>query len=908
MRVTRKQFIRFAVLPGFRPRLQELFFSGFSYVPFFIALVYQTVKLLPAGHPYLDPANAGRFGLRHVIAEAAGHLQLKMKNTDQVIMFVAVLLGLAIVFIQIILLAASLVFQPAFSAQYDITDFFVTDAPVQDIALILLDLVFGVPDMFGSCISVGGLCQDSNGGKIVDTGGASIYAALGWPFPIHHALHEMFRLYSVGLLVVAALITCYFITTILMETAQTGTAFGKRFNRLWAPIRIVVAFGLLIPIGYGLNTSQYIVLYAAKFGSAFATNGWILFNEGLTDTYLGETEKLVSKPNVPEVSGLLQFMYTASTCAWLEWLQHKETVNAWIVRDPLSNPPNMLLASFPDVNGWGSTTLPVYGFNETYENILNFLRGDQSIVIRFGIEDRSKLNKGFVIPVCGELIIPLSDSRPPGLAEPGTEIMQRHYVTMVQELWNQVFFGGLLDNYPYYTACKHVKDPLCPAPDMDPMPEEYRGTLHNFYRFITEGNVVRAVDAQINSQTWVLDDNVRLRGWAGAALWYNRVAELNGAMTQAVVSTPSVSRWPSLMEYVREKKRQQDQNVPNNQRFNPQLSNGQDIPKREPYTIPHTNAMWEAFNYWQEGGFATTSHTEPSGNIVIDVINTLFGTDGLYSMRKNPDVHPLAQLTGVGRSLMETAVRNLGFATAGGAAAALFSTFDSFSGAAASSVSSFLLSICMITMSAGFVLYYIVPFLPFIYFFFAVGGWLKAIFEAMVGLPLWALAHIRIDGNGLSGAAAVNGYFLIFEIFLRPILIIFGLLASISIFGALVFGLNQVWDLVTANLSGFDVTSETTGLGASVGQFFRSALDEFLFTVIYAIVVYMMALSSFKLIDLIPANILRWIGQSVATENDARENAAETLVSTSAIGGQQAISAIGGQMKDLVSRAGGAKG
>jgi conjugal transfer/type IV secretion protein DotA/TraY len=277
-------------------------------------------------------------------------------------------------------------------------------------------------------------------------------------------------------------------------------------------------------------------------------------------------------------------------------------------------------------------------------------------------------------------------------------------------------------------------------------------------------------------------------------------------------------------------------------------------------------------------------------------------------MRKNPNVHPLAQLTAVGRSLVESSVRNIGFASVGGASAAFLSTFDSFPGPLAAGAASMAMTIAITTISIGFVLYYIVPFLPFIYFFFAVGGWLKAIFEAMVGAPLWALAHIRIDGNGLPGAAAVNGYFLIFEIFLRPILIVFGLLASISIFAALVSILNQVWELVSANVSGFDVVSETTKTGPSMGNFFRSALDEFFFTVIYAIIVYMMALASFKMIDLIPANILRWMGQSVATENDAKENAAESLVGTAGVGGNQVFGAVGGTLKGAVEKMGQPRG
>ena len=59
------------------------------------------------------------------------------------------------------------------------------------------------------------------------------WAGLTWPFPIHHALHQMFQIYSIGLLVVASIITVYFAVTIVVETAQTGTPFGKRFNKVW---------------------------------------------------------------------------------------------------------------------------------------------------------------------------------------------------------------------------------------------------------------------------------------------------------------------------------------------------------------------------------------------------------------------------------------------------------------------------------------------------------------------------------------------------------------------------------------------------------------------------------------------------------------------------------------------------
>ena len=61
--LTLKAFMQHAALPGFRQRFADLFASGFLYVPYFIALVYSSVRLLPPNHPYLDPSNMGRFGL-----------------------------------------------------------------------------------------------------------------------------------------------------------------------------------------------------------------------------------------------------------------------------------------------------------------------------------------------------------------------------------------------------------------------------------------------------------------------------------------------------------------------------------------------------------------------------------------------------------------------------------------------------------------------------------------------------------------------------------------------------------------------------------------------------------------------------------------------------------------------------
>ncbi|MEZ5903429.1 MAG: DotA/TraY family protein, partial [Alphaproteobacteria bacterium] len=263
-----------------------------------------------------------------------------------------------------------------------------------------------------------------------------------------------------------------------------------------------------------------------------------------------------------------------------------------------------------------------------------------------------------------------------------------------------------------------------------------------------------------------------------------------------------------------------------------------------------------------------------------------------------------AQLSSVGKSMVDRSI-------AAFAAAGIFTVGsiipNPFAGAA-DSFASFFGTIGSIGLLVGFILFYVLPFMPFLYFFFSVGDWIKGIFEAMVAMPLWALAHLRIDGDGIPGEAAIGGYYLIFEIFIRPILIVFGLLAAITIFAAMVRVLNDIFYLAITNLSGHDAQTATTCFtGGNVpysttttaikqgelAQSYRGPVDEFFFTVLYTIIVYMTATSSFKLIDMIPDNMLRWINAEVPSFGDNAGDAAEGLMKYVTLGGSQFGSQLG---------------
>lgn len=919
MTFTKGQIFRYIALPAILPRIKELFGSGFSHVAFFIAQIYRAARLLPAYHPYLNPVNIGRFGIYHVISEAAKGLDLKKENSDQILIFFVILLGLLILAGQFIILLLGMLFigsaQASTGIPIDFFDFFKANQPTDhDVAFALLDLVFGVPDIFNSCVAQAMPCFEKGGENIVsqlpgnnmvpyeaysDYEREKAVGAYPFPTPFHEALRSIMQLYSIGLLVIAAMLFLYFIIAVIAETAQEGTPFGKRFNKVWAPLRMVVALGLLIPIANGLNSGQYLVLYAAKFGSNFATNGWIIFTDTVvtgTNTLLGERSELVVTPQTPQIGNMVEFFTVLATCMRAEAVVNQQLVEAWHVK------PN---------TGAGVTYEPALSGSD-FASALDFYE-NRDIKIVFGThqlrgddEPIGAYWQGGIDPVCGEIILPVPSINQTD--SPGAWLVtQQLYENFLTPIWAEANNDFTLDDpldprdEATLVLISHIGSNMvlksiigANKPEFtDIAPEDADYPTTSFLQAVidayTSGGgfgpgtssisieqiIANGVAETISDGNWLYDLNSL--GWGGAGIWYNKLAQLNGALVAAAHKMPIVKEYPALMKEVEDDRQQNNATVTGYDRFKPYLAEEQDIEGRQEGDLGMQTAMYRGQRIWED------VYTVSTTNFLIDGIISVFGLEGLFNMVENADVHPLAQLVGIGKSLVESSIRNLGMAFVGVALGGM-----PIIGPIISVAGSFLSSIAMIGLGVGFVLFYIIPFLPFIYFFFAVGGWVKGIFEAMVGVPLWALAHIRIDGNGLPGDAAMGGYYLILEIFLRPILIIFGLLASITIFSAQVKILNEIWPLVTTNLTGFD-NKTAAGVGKNLTgavEYMRGHVDRLFFTVIYAIIVYLLAVASFKLVTLIPNNIMRWMGANVQTFGDQSDDPTQNLVRNTMLGSQ----------------------
>lgn len=144
----------------------------------------------------------------------------------------------------------------------------------------------------------------------------------------------------------------------------------------------------------------------------------------------------------------------------------------------------------------------------------------------------------------------------------------------------------------------------------------------------------------------------------------------------------------------------------------------------------------------------------------------------------------------------------------------------------------------------GFTLSYMLPMMPFLIWLGAVVGWLILCVEAIFAAPVWAVMHLHPNGDDVAGKGA-NGYNLVLSLMLRPVLMVFGFIASIVLLN--VFG--QFVNRIFADV--FLVSQQDSGFFVWLGAFLAGPL-------IYCIVMFTVIKKLFTVIYMIPDQLLNW--------------------------------------------------
>lgn len=961
----------YVLLPGIIPRLRVALSTPFMVLADLMAIMFGLVRLLPRYHPYLMAGASGSFGVLDVFRAGAAHLRFDRAHIDQVIMYGVMVVG----WIAFWGMLATTILQAAFTpawAEYgnmsnttsglmgEIYQYTATPHPEYDVALTMLDRVLGLTGdtptgtFFGS--RAGELCPG------LRFGAATGCVPQPFPGPQHVALHALLGFYSFVFLAFAAILLAYFVAMLVFETTLTGVPFGSRFNRFWAPIRMVAAIGLLVPVPpSGLNTAQYIVLYTAKISSAFATNGWIYYNQfvdqamnadagmggvggnsagnpiGMTrytwdplyGTTISDSSPLAAKINAPDVSDLVRFLHLVAAC---EYYYETNAGYTDVGENDATGTPKMNIQAY--FVRTGKPAMPVYPepntdtadvTAQTYDQALAYF-DNSNIRIVFGHHDENQYPTltGNVNPLCGELVIPVTSIDDPSTEEienPGAAVVHRLYYEYINWLLQKdrtprQYMDGFASQMVELRGMLHPQRRTC-LWDRDGdniinvngeggganMPE--LGNCHGeppaaylkmqvelfqdlFQTLVDDSNEELSAAANFR-----MDEDLLNGGWANAGSYYGKIAGLNGAFISAVMQAPYGARIPAALENMSSLVGASRTNIMDAGKFL-NLDSFQKMPMR-PRDLQAAKALEPVFAYLSKDNSLYYFIPDASGkvqaasgvygypaqrpkvesNAMVDAINAVLGTSFLFDFKDNSNTHPLAQLVALGRTMLEKSGDKLLTGTALSTLAGIVSVGNNDYASGLRATSAIFMAMASIFFLAGFTLYYILPFLPFIYFFFAMLSWVKAVFEALIGAPLWALVHLHPEGEGFATKKAMGGYYLLFEIAMRPIITVFALLAALGVFTASVYILNDLWDVAVGSVG----TIERTEFGGAKGQqaleTLRGPVDRFFFTISYILIVYMIANGCFQLIDKIPNSFMRWFGggaKSFAAEAHKRDS------------------------------------
>lgn len=174
---------------------------------------------------------------------------------------------------------------------------------------------------------------------------------------------------------------------------------------------------------------------------------------------------------------------------------------------------------------------------------------------------------------------------------------------------------------------------------------------------------------------------------------------------------------------------------------------------------------------------------------------------------------------------------------------------------------------------SGFILSYVLPMVPFLLWIGSVFAWLVSCVEAIIVVPLWVMiSFLNPHGSDFVGSAG-QGYRLLLQLLFKPVLMIFGLVAAISLIDVLGKVLNIIYSQV------FLIAQSDS----SIIFFFVGAV--FAFPIMYGATAFVLIMKCTGLVHTLPDQIIQWIGGGHAGLGQHAESMGSSGVASAGAGG-----------------------
>ncbi len=830
-----------------------------------LADVFIAGGLLPRNHPALRTGAPGAqdYGVSEVIGEAWFNLRNTKASPSQYGLFVGVGLMFALIASSLLTFILVVSFGIGTQAQAQLFSHPKGDSSFNAEGTYGLD---ASKDPFDRAIPAPGGTAGDYGIMMLDK--AIRAGANGKGGPLQVATQKLMLTYNTGIMVIASVLVFWMIVTIVVDTAKTGQVGGGRHNMVWAPIRIVFALALLIPLGSnGYSSGQYMVMKLAEWGSNFGSSAWESYVKGVV-------QASVSK-GTPQYAGDVVISYSKMWLCRMAVNSHKGIIsraNEYVVEktatamryEGYSDP----MGAYQDLTGipvsktisfeqegtrglCGSITFPIANTPEggtKLDRAIKQLSNDMGTAY---YEELEKIKPRIIDEMC------IWAGNHPAFASKalfGENVKE----SVGEEIYNRAVSG--------WQKCA-VKNGTQFAPS-DRSKASMEAIINDYQRGL-KTRFDKAYTTFTNNQSSLVDEMTE-RGWPGMGVYYHRIGQMNTAVYQAQKSSLVVTvgtlqemdpdkatLWKSIFGSKTEW-------IGTSQDALNQYEGWWQAPKDDEIVNINTKTV--------DGKTASVADIkrDPTGALVRQMgfaetnsLIKLLSDDGDLSLS------PLAVISSVGDILFWTPLALITAATV--ANVALAATTGYVSGGAVTialnEIFHLLTSMLILPMAAGAMLKFYLPLIPFIRVTFSVLTWIISVFEAVVMVPIAALAHLSSQGEGLSGGAADAAWKLWLNILLRPVLTVIGFVGAMLVFNAFASYVNGVFaDMYKWQLD------ESGGL--------NSLVQWVVFAILYMFIMYTVANTVFKMLDLIPDALSRWYGVPKDVSFDSNNEGAAMMAAS----------------------------
>jgi conjugal transfer/type IV secretion protein DotA/TraY len=550
-----------------------------------------------------------------------------------------------------------------------------------------------------------------------------------------------FAVLTAALAFFGGLFMAYHTVAGIVSTAHSGKVLGERWHQIWAPLRIVLGFGLLIPVGDGFSSIHYILRDVVGVAAVQLANGVVF-------TYANTAYKDVTAGSVSKVSTLAgrdyaQKFFEKEVCTgivgamssgfftWYSYSAESPKEPGWFKLTESALKQGQVW----DYGSCGKLVLEYYvpGANDGIFStdgakakieLFNEKRADATEALRQTIRDAKFMD----YPALGTFIDNNSDSiessadsiikklREEGTIAPGVQAK----LDAAAKKWDDDVSAAASDVFSELTA--NSRTGL--VSQITKHGFMIAGAFERSLATVS-GTVSGLANAQMTSTTPVLDeDALKKIAFAQSVITSSKVVDNTGTASGAVDSnTDSVS---GVLQSI----------MPSN------LGNM----------------------------FSGKATADPVGDMI------MFGNN---------------LMTAASYSLMVVWGLKAAAAGVGGSVAGWFGA-----GAVSSmmdSLANWISWIIMIMIIVGLMHSFVLPMLPMIMVFTMGVSWLVMFLEGSIAGVLWAFIFIRMDGQEFFDQKQSPGVGLLFNLLLRPALGMLAFCGMLLLLPALLNTLNQVW-------------------------------------------------------------------------------------------------------------------